>query len=646
VPERPRAITARSVLLGLLLAGGLVALTPYNDYVVGNTYIAGNHFPVGAVFLLLVLSLLNLIVHRRRGRALLSAGEIGVIYIIIMVTSGIPSSGLLRYMIPVSTAPFYYANPGNRWDQILWGYIPTWLGVDGEAATWFWEGLPEGAGVPWGRWWTSLSRWGILFGSFWLMMVCLAALVRRQWVDRERLTFPLVQFPVEVLRADERGPSAPFFRNRLVWIGSGLVFVVHVVNGLHQYFPAIPAVPTFWDISGTLPGRPWNAAAPLYLGLFFSAIGFGYLLSLEVACGFWFSVLYIKLQGIALAAIGYEGGSAWGGAISQVSMYQQMGGLLALAFVLIWFLRGTFADALRKTIGRAPEVEDEGEPVPYRLAMVGLLVGLGVSYAWLLAAGMTPAFAALALVFFLCIVIVLTRIVAEAGILMIHVAFAPTDYLLMFGGSTALGPGNLTALTFVDCALTFDLREFLMPSVLNAFRLSESQGVSPRRMVPIIAVALIVCVLIAAPVYLLTFYRPGAAQVANVVELDYHPRRFIGTLASRLEAPVQPGALGYISAASGVAIVSALAWLRLNYVWWPVHPLGFVMATSWASLNLWFALFLGWLLKLLTIHYGGLRGYVQFRPLAMGIIMGDILGGVLWIIAGFFTGIGIMVTVN
>lgn len=647
--QSQRGITVRSVLIGLVLASGLCALTPYNDYVVGNTYIAGNHFPVGAVFLLLVLSLINLVVYRLRGRPFLSPAETAVVYIIIMVTSGIPSSGLLRYMVPISTAPYYYANPGNKWDQVFWQYIPTWLTVSSDRGVfWFWEGMPPGAHVPWREWRVSLSHWAILFCAFWLMMISFAALVRKQWVDRERLTFPLVQFPAEVLRSDQRGPSAAFFGNRLVWIGAGAVFLIHLINGLHRHFPALPNIPVFWDLSSQFYslGRPWEAVVPVYIGLFFAAVGFGYLLSLEVAAGFWVSVLYIKLQGVILSALGYEGTSAWGGVISQIGDHQQMGGLLAVAFVLFWFLRGTFRDAFRKTFVRAADVDDRTEPLGYRFALPGLIVGIGISFAWLVAAGMDPVFALLALVFFVCIILVLTRIVAEAGMLMVHLSFAPTDYLLMFGGTTAVGPSSLTVLTFVDCALTFDLREFLMPSVLNAFRLSEQEGIPTRRLVPIIAVALVICVLVSIPVFLLTFYKPGAAQVGNVGEIDYHPRNFLSILASRLQNPQHPAPVEYLSMVSGAGIVAALAWLRLNYVWWPIHPLGFVMATSWASLNLWFSLFLGWLFKLLTIRYTGLRGYVRYRHLAMGLIMGDILGGVLWITVGFFTGVGIMVTVN
>jgi hypothetical protein len=643
------AITWRSVLIGLVLASALCAITPYNDYVVGNTYIAGNHFPVGAVAVLLLLSLLNFLLYRTRGSAFLSPGETAIVYVIIMITSGIPSSGLLRYMIPCGTVPYYYASPGNQWELLFWDRIPVWLAVSDPAAyTWFWEGMPAGESLPWRPWVTMMSHWTIFFGALWVMMICTAALVRKQWADRERLAFPLVQFPVEVLRGNGRGPSAPFFTGRLVWIGAGAVFLIHLVNGIHQQFPALPEIPTFWYLDPYITDRPWNAVVPMYLGLFFSAVGFGYLLPLEVAAGFWASVLFIKLEAVVLSALGYEGTSAWSGVISQITHSQQMGGLLAIAFVLFWLLRGTLAQALRRAFTRSPELAhvDRDEPISYRWAVFGFLGAFGVALYWLVGAGMTLLFAFTHLVFFIAICLVLTRIIAEAGMLMIHLIFNPVDYLLLFGGTTVVGPNNLTVLTFVDCALTWDLREFLMPSILNGFRFAELEGIRTRRIVPVMVLALVVCVLVSVPAYLMTFYKAGAFQAGNVVELENHPTRFFRLLATRLQTPERPSTTQYVSMLSGAAIVAALSWLRLNFVWWPVHPLGFVMGTAWASLNLWFSLFLGWLFKLLVIRYTGLRGYVQFRPLFMGVIMGDILGAVLWIIVGFFTGVGIMMTVN
>jgi len=639
-------ITARSVLLGLVLAAGLAAITPYNDYIINNSKIAGTHFPIGAVAVLLLLSLLNLMNRRLRRRGIMSKRELAVVYTLIMVTSGIPSSGLLRYLLPMCTAGYYFASLGNQWAKLFWDYIPPWLGVSNqEAVNWFWEGTPVGSKMPWGAWSYTLSHWAIYVFAMWLMMTCLAALVRKQWADRERLTFPLMQFPLEVLRDDGGTSGSSFFGNRLVWIGAGAVFAVHIVNGLHLYLPDIPPIPTFWALDNYLYqlGRPWVAAVPLWIGLFFLAIGFAYLLSLEVAAGFWVSVLFMKAQGVVLSAIGYEGGSAYGGVITQISNGEEMGGLLMAAVVLLWFVRRTIADAFRKAFGRAPRVDDSAEPVSYRVTAFGLVIGLAVAFFWLLAAGMTAPYACLFLLVAIGICLVLTRIVAEAGMLMVHLSFKSTDYLLL-GGTSALGPANLTALTFADAALTYDLREFLMPSMLNGFYLSERVGVSSRRLTPLLGVALMVVVLVATPAFLLTFYMPGALQAGNVIDILYHPRYLFTLLGTRLQNPETPSAATYLSMGAGAVMVAALMWLRVNFVWWPVHPLGFVMANVWASLNLWFSLFLGWLCKLLTIRYFGLRGYMRLRPLFLGIIMGDVLGGVLWQIVGWFTGLGFTVT--
>jgi hypothetical protein len=644
--EGNRGITRRSVLLGFGMAGLLCAVTPYNDYVVENTFMAGNHFPVGAVAVLLLLSALNLAAQRLRGRSFLSARELGVVYILIMVTSGIPSSGLLRYLIPTLPTPYYFAGMGNQWERLIWGHIPPWLGVSGAPANWFFEGMPEGASLPWGAWWTPLSRWLILVGALWLMMICLSALVRKQWADQERLAFPLVQFPLEVLRDTGRGPSAWFFGNRLVWLGAGLVLLVHVINGLHAYYPSMPGIPTSGSMDSVLVDRPWAAAVPVRFNVYFSVIGFGYLLSSEVAAGFWFSMMLMKAQAVLLSLVGYEGTSAWGGAITEIGDREQMGALLMVAGMLLWSLRGALASAFRRILVASPSGDDGGEPLSYRFAALGLTAALGIAFAWLVSAGMTPVLAGLFLVFFLAICLVLTRIIAEAGLLMVQFSFRPVDYLLMLGGTTALGPANLTVCAFVDTVLTFDLRECLMPSVLNGFRMAEQSGVSTRKLSRVIGGVLVFALAVTIPVFLMTFYKLGALVVDRNGTLTGLPREFFTELASRLETPSHPAGMEYLWLMVGAAAVAVTSWLRLAFLWWPIHPLGLVMGTSYATRNLWFSLFLGWLFRVVTVRYSGLRGYIRFRPVFMGIIMGDVLGALLWDIVGLVTRVGIMVTLD
>jgi hypothetical protein len=61
----------------------------------------------------------------------------------------------------------------------------------------------------------------------------------------------------------------------------------------------------------------------------------------------------------------------------------------------------------------------------------------------------------------------------------------------------------------------------------------------------------------------------------------------------------------------------------LLFWWWPLHPVGYLVANVWGAQWWWMPLFIGWLLKSLTIRYGGLRLYQRMMPVAVGIIVGD-----------------------
>ena len=74
--DRPRAITWRSVTMGLAGTVLICAFTPYNDYVLRNTYIVGNNLPLGAMVLaFLVAVCANGPLSRFAPRYALSSGE-------------------------------------------------------------------------------------------------------------------------------------------------------------------------------------------------------------------------------------------------------------------------------------------------------------------------------------------------------------------------------------------------------------------------------------------------------------------------------------------------------------------------------------------------------------------------------------------
>jgi hypothetical protein len=84
--------------------------------------------------------------------------------------------------------------------------------------------------------------------------------------------------------------------------------------------------------------------------------------------------------------------------------------------------------------------------------------------------------------------------------------------------------------------------------------------------------------------------------------------------------------------AAGALVTFALGILRLRFWWWPFHPIGYLAAFCWGMH--WFSqpFFIGWLLKTLTVRYGGLRLYRRTVPLAIGVIMGDFVGQGAWVL--------------
>ncbi len=55
---------------------------------------------------------------------------------------------------------------------------------------------------------------------------------------------------------------------------------------------------------------------------------------------------------------------------------------------------------------------------------------------------------------------------------------------------------------------------------------------------------------------------------------------------------------------------------------------------------LWFSIFWGWLFKALILRYGGMRGYTALLPFFLGLIVGDVLNAVVWIVLGNLTQTG------
>ena len=89
---------------------------------------------------------------------------------------------------------------------------------------------------------------------------------------------------------------------------------------------------------------------------------------------------------------------------------------------------------------------------------------------------------------------------------------------------------------------------------------------------------------------------------------------------------------------AGGAIALGLSWLRLRYLWFPLHPVGFIAANSWGMHLNWATFLLGWIIKAGITRYGGMGVYRRMLPLFWGMIVGDMMHTVLWGLVALATG--------
>src|SRR5262245_30161708 len=115
-PSLAQARPWRALLIGICGVIFLCALTPYNDYHLHNTFLYGNHLPIGGLFVFAMLAMVvNPLLRRLAPRWAFRPGELLLIWAMLTCGAGLASSGLWRYLGPMVVAPAYFANSGSDW---------------------------------------------------------------------------------------------------------------------------------------------------------------------------------------------------------------------------------------------------------------------------------------------------------------------------------------------------------------------------------------------------------------------------------------------------------------------------------------------------------------------------------------------------
>ena len=637
-----RVFTARALLLGLACVIVLSIVTPYTYLVMQGSEIAANHLPAGALVIFLLLMVpMNAALIRFRERWGLSRGELLLVYVMMLTASAIPARAFLAYVLTVPAGGFYYATPENKWRDLVLPYMKPWLAPRSHRAiTYFFEGLPPGRGIPWGEWVVPMVAWGLFFLLFVATSMALALVVRKRWVQDERLTFPLAQVPLELV-AREGTPHGltETLRARALWIGFFAALAFHVILGAQRYIPALPVIQiTDIPLVRGATRLPMLNLEGTGLHLYPSAIGIGFLLSSEVGLSIWLFWLISKIE---LYVIGYYGTAA--GSVSDMwsmqifSRGQQVGAFYIMALLMLWEVRRRVAAALlhRPTSDDSPQELRE-----VRWGVYGLGAGLTLMWAWCVAAGMTPGLALAAILLYLVIAFVIARLVAQAGVFFAawSAEFLPGDMLAYPLGMGALGKSASIIIYLHQSIFLNDRRTITMPFITDALKIGSAERMPVIRLCGAMMLSAITAVLVSYVIGLTIFYRHGAVGLWDMSS-RHIPTWNFGRLADRWITQQHPNWYFVWWNFFGAGVMLALVWLQRSFLWWRLSPVGYLMGWSPALEQIAASFFVGWLVSTLITRYSTLHIYRKIRPFFIGLIVGEFSGIALWLIVDAFTGL-------
>ena len=583
--------------------------------------------PIPAVATLFFLTIVARLLRRFAPSLALTRREILVIYSAVVLGVYFTSLGGAEYLFSYITGPFYFHSPENQMEA-LWPHIPTWLVPHDTTVIAGMYEKTEGGRVPWAAWVGPLAVWLLFFVVLFGTTYCIFSLLRRRWVEEERLSFPLVQLALR-LTEEDTPTHRPFLRDPVMWIGFGLAVIFNLANVLHAIDPSFPAM---WKGARLRVADPvWR---PFQMTLRYDplALGLGYLMSLEMLFSVWFSFLFTRLQAVVLRGYGYSV-RGW-----QVSMTQGVGSYLAMFLLIIFAVRRHLFAAAKALLRWQDLPGDDQEPLSARAALLGAVLRVVLLCGFCAKAGMGWWLAATFLGIGLAFAIVYGRVRAQAG--------APYVWLFplhqqslgiprFLGTGPILSTGGPRALTMLYY-FGFLARGYPMSfpaTQLDATRVAGVTGFPRRRMGALLMFAVVVGLVAAFYFHLTAYYTYGnnhMATVKNPGEL----RRAVS--AFDRAAPPNSQYRALVATGFGTALLLAVA--RRFVPLFPIHPLGFAIATTYAS-PLWFPFLVAWLSKLLLLRYGGLKAYRRMIPFFLGLTFGHFMaGGAVWSLLRTFGG--------
>ncbi|MCK4374185.1 MAG: hypothetical protein KAX19_02615, partial [Candidatus Brocadiae bacterium] len=368
--------------------------------------------------------------------------------------------------------------------------------------------------------------------------------------------------------------------------------------------------------------------------LWWTAIGFAYLVPVDVSLSVWFFYLFGRAELQTAAWLGSP--LHYGGTWSELMQWQQAGSYMAFTIGALYMTRRHLRDVARTALSAARGVDDSAEPVSFRIAFGGLIICFAAAVGWCVWHGMGAWTAGLLFLMLMCVQLVHARLVSQSGLYWTWLLWNPPFVLHSLSLGHAFGRTGAVVAHMQRGIMLHNVS--LSPAAMHCFRIGEVFKKHRRLLLPAMVVALVAALAVCSWTFLDEAYTRGVLNFQDEWGNISNPQNTFWAAHHMIERPFQTAQPRWLPFGLGALLTGFVMFMRARFYWWPLHSIGLLAISNWSADRMWLPGLLGWLTKVFLMKLGGGRMMRQARFFFIGLILAESSMQVVSTIAGAISG--------
>jgi len=234
----------------------------------------------------------------------------------------------------------------------------------------------------------------------------------------------------------------------------------------------------------------------------------------------------------------------------------------------------------------------------------------------------------------LVVSIVVARVVCEAGIFVYSSPFRVNQALFDILGTDRIGAKNTVMLTAVSWVQIRSTATMAMPYFMQCYKLGSVANINRKQLLTAMLLSIYLAILVCHIAYPYIIYTHGVGKLGWWPSLSaFNTANLLG---NNLFSPRHMTLGDFAALLFGASFTWFLVKMRLTFLSFPFHPLGFVAWLGWPIDRYWLSIMIGWMIKVAVLRFAGYRAWYELRPAAYGLILGICFIITVWMLVHLF----------